>query len=84
LSLFFEACRGTQLDHGVNVTDDKGDTVQIQRIPVQADFLHMYSSAPGQHLVCPFLLCHPPSTLSAVYHCSIGGYISSYFKELLI
>jgi len=43
-----KACRGAKLDEGVNVADDRKDKkLQIRRIPVEADFLYMFSSAPG-------------------------------------
>ncbi|KAK7113262.1 hypothetical protein V1264_012576 [Littorina saxatilis] len=49
---FIQACRGTQLDDGVEVTDSKGMgpedmEVEIRRIPTEADFLMAYSVVPG-------------------------------------
>ncbi|XP_076465517.1 caspase-3-like [Babylonia areolata] len=54
---FIQACRGTQLDSGVGVevSDAKGtgpqeedmDTVDVRRIPTEADFLMAYSVVPG-------------------------------------
>lgn len=52
---FIQACRGTQLDSGVEVADAQGagpgeadlDTVDIRRIPTEADFLMAYSVVPG-------------------------------------
>jgi len=48
----WKACRGAKLDAGVDVTDTPGDrkkeVVQVIRIPIEADFLYMYSSAPGE------------------------------------
>ncbi|KAI0241409.1 Caspase-3 [Lamellibrachia satsuma] len=41
-----QACRGNQLDHGVEVDDDIGEQ-KIYRIPEAADFLYAYSTAPG-------------------------------------
>ena len=40
-----QACRGSQLDHGVEVADADSDT---QRIPAEADFLMAYSTVPGK------------------------------------
>lgn len=42
---FIQACRGTELDPGIE-TDGPGDSV---RIPVEADFLYAYSTAPGYY-----------------------------------
>ena len=42
-----QACRGTDLDVGIDVADHKDDMLQVRRIPIEADFLYMYSSAPG-------------------------------------
>ena len=54
--LSVQACRGTQLDSGVEVADAKGvapehmdiDAVEIRRIPTEADFLMAYSVVPGK------------------------------------
>ena len=45
----FQACRGTNLDHGVEEADAIGDPSEqkIYRIPEEADFLYAYSTAPG-------------------------------------
>ncbi|XP_030047368.1 caspase-3 [Microcaecilia unicolor] len=46
---FIQACRGTELDAGVEAdssTDDYGDR---QKIPVEADFLFAYSTVPGYY-----------------------------------
>lgn len=40
-----QACRGTDLDGGIEV--DSNDSPE--RIPVEADFLYAYSTAPGIH-----------------------------------
>lgn len=51
--VFIQACRGTQLDEGVEVADALGVTesdaeeVEIRRIPTEADFLMAYSVVPG-------------------------------------
>ncbi|XP_037327196.2 caspase-3a [Pungitius pungitius] len=44
---FIQACRGTELDPGVEAdgTEDDGPT----RIPVEADFLYAFSTAPGYY-----------------------------------
>ncbi|XP_013875661.1 caspase-3a [Austrofundulus limnaeus] len=42
---FIQACRGTELDGGVE-TDASEETT---RIPVEADFLYAYSTAPGYY-----------------------------------
>ena len=47
----FQACRGHNLDHGVEVADaseEPEDNVQIRRIPSEADFLMFYSTVPGK------------------------------------
>lgn len=46
---FIQACRGSTLDDGaVMETDSEADDTQ-QRIPVEADFLYAYSTAPGYY-----------------------------------
>jgi len=52
---YVKACCGTKLDHGVDVTDtltdgrkDVTSSSRVFRIPIEADFLYMYSSAPGE------------------------------------
>ncbi|XP_035520769.1 caspase-3-like [Morone saxatilis] len=42
---FVQACRGSQLDDGVE-TDSVSEQTS-ERIPVEADFLYAYSTAPG-------------------------------------
>ena len=57
--MFTQACRGTQLDSGVEVADAKGvgavetdlDAVDIRRIPTEADFLMAYSVVPGKDVL---------------------------------
>ncbi|KAG1934598.1 caspase-3b [Pimephales promelas] len=44
---FIQACRGTKLDSGIE-TDGPDDT-ETKRIPVEADFLYAYSTAPGYY-----------------------------------
>lgn len=44
---FIQACRGTDLDSGIE-SDGVGDE-ETQRIPVEADFLYAYSTAPGYY-----------------------------------
>ncbi|KAL4640536.1 caspase-3 [Arapaima gigas] len=44
---FIQACRGTQLDAGIE-TDSMPDDC-TERIPVEADFLYAYSTAPGYY-----------------------------------
>ncbi|KAK2890816.1 hypothetical protein Q8A67_013459 [Cirrhinus molitorella] len=42
---FIQACRGTDLDSGIEA--DSSSEGETQRIPVEADFLYAYSTAPG-------------------------------------
>ncbi|XP_017269567.1 caspase-3a [Kryptolebias marmoratus] len=42
---FIQACRGTELDGGVETDSPEGTT----KIPVEADFLYAYSTAPGYY-----------------------------------
>lgn len=44
---FIQACRGTDLDPGVEM-DSRTDEPDV-RIPVEADFLYAYSTAPGYY-----------------------------------
>ncbi|XP_043827305.1 caspase-3-like [Dromiciops gliroides] len=49
-----QACRGTKSDYGVQPdsgTDDYGteENITYQKIPVEADFLYAYSTAPGYY-----------------------------------
>ncbi|NP_001188010.1 caspase-3b isoform X1 [Ictalurus punctatus] len=43
-----QACRGTDLDPGIE-TDSVSDSEGTHRIPVEADFLYAYSTAPGYY-----------------------------------
>ncbi|KAI4904911.1 hypothetical protein NFI96_033157 [Prochilodus magdalenae] len=45
---FIQACRGTDLDPGVE-TDSVSDSEGTHKIPVEADFLYAYSTAPGYY-----------------------------------
>ncbi|XP_076877949.1 caspase-3b [Brachyhypopomus gauderio] len=45
---FIQACRGSDLDSGIE-TDSVSDSEDTQRIPVEADFLYAYSTAPGYY-----------------------------------
>ncbi|XP_062857027.1 caspase-3b [Trichomycterus rosablanca] len=45
---FIQACRGSNLDPGIE-TDSVCDSESTQRIPVEADFLYAYSTAPGYY-----------------------------------
>lgn len=45
-----KACRGTDLDDGIEA-DSKDDTTKI---PVEADFLYAFSTAPGNILKQPY------------------------------
>ncbi|NWH88343.1 CASP3 protein, partial [Aegithalos caudatus] len=45
---FIQACRGTELDSGIE-TDSGADETMCQKIPVEADFLYAYSTAPGYY-----------------------------------
>ncbi|POI20935.1 hypothetical protein CIB84_015317, partial [Bambusicola thoracicus] len=47
---FIQACRGTELDSGIEADSGPDETV-CQKIPVEADFLYAYSTAPGEKLV---------------------------------
>ncbi|XP_076746771.1 caspase-3 isoform X1 [Maylandia zebra] len=46
---FIQACRGSALDEGVIETDSVGDEQTSEKIPVEADFLYAYSTAPGYY-----------------------------------
>lgn len=46
-----QACRGTDLDPGIE-TDSVSDSEGTHKIPVEADFLYAYSTAPGRTLFC--------------------------------
>ncbi|KAM9193896.1 caspase-3 [Mergus octosetaceus] len=45
---FIQACRGTELDSGIEA-DSGPDEMMCQKIPVEADFLYAYSTAPGYY-----------------------------------
>ena len=49
-----QACRGTEYDEGVDVTDAQvfspAKTV-LYRLPKEADFLYAYSTTPGTYFV---------------------------------
>ena len=42
-----QACRGDELDSGME-TDSVAEGRSTERIPVEADFLYAYSTAPGR------------------------------------
>ncbi|XP_068952229.1 caspase-3-like [Petaurus breviceps papuanus] len=44
-----QACRGTELDCGVETDSGTDDDTTCQKIPVEADFLYAYSTAPGYY-----------------------------------
>ncbi|CAL8286314.1 unnamed protein product [Arctogadus glacialis] len=44
---FIQACRGTELDGGIET--DSGPDYGTTKIPVEADFLYAYSTAPGYY-----------------------------------
>ncbi|KAM9329337.1 caspase-3 [Gastrophryne carolinensis] len=46
---FIQACRGTDLDSGVETDSGNGSQEETQRIPVEADFLYAYSTVPGYY-----------------------------------
>lgn len=43
-----QACRGTELDCGIETDSNIDDDMACQKIPVEADFLYAYSTAPGK------------------------------------
>ncbi|XP_005230888.1 caspase-3 [Falco peregrinus] len=45
---FIQACRGTELDSGIFADSGSEETV-CQKIPVEADFVYAYSTAPGYY-----------------------------------
>ena len=57
-----QACRGAKYDWGVEVADsDQTDALShqatnVNKIPVEADFLFAYSVVPGNKS-CPFDVC---------------------------
>ncbi|XP_047628299.1 caspase-3 [Phacochoerus africanus] len=44
-----QACRGTELDCGIETDSGTEDDMACQKIPVEADFLYAYSTAPGYY-----------------------------------
>ncbi|XP_056295972.1 caspase-3-like isoform X1 [Pseudoliparis swirei] len=46
---FIQACRGSDLDDGSSIEADSVDAQTSERIPVEADFLYAYSTAPGYY-----------------------------------
>ncbi|XP_029918268.1 caspase-3-like [Myripristis murdjan] len=46
---FIQACRGTDLDDGTTLQTDSEPEEASARIPVEADFLYAYSTAPGYY-----------------------------------
>ncbi|MEE6460838.1 hypothetical protein FKM82_001119 [Ascaphus truei] len=46
---FIQACRGTDLDSGVEMDSGSEPYDETQRIPVEADFLYAYSTVPGYY-----------------------------------
>ncbi|XP_026186474.1 caspase-3-like [Mastacembelus armatus] len=46
---FIQACRGSDLDGGTTIETDSVEEQTSQRIPVEADFLYAYSTAPGYY-----------------------------------
>ncbi|KAM3613399.1 uncharacterized protein V6R79_025384 [Siganus canaliculatus] len=46
---FIQACRGSALDDGIETDSVPEEEQTSQRIPVEADFLYAYSTAPGYY-----------------------------------
>ncbi|XP_049589953.1 caspase-3-like [Syngnathus scovelli] len=46
---FIQACRGSELDGGTGLQTDSVEEQTSERIPVEADFLYAYSTAPGYY-----------------------------------
>ncbi|XP_061835555.1 caspase-3-like [Nerophis lumbriciformis] len=46
---FIQACRGSTLDDGAELQADSVEEQSSERIPVEADFLYAYSTAPGYY-----------------------------------
>ncbi|XP_068134820.1 caspase-3-like isoform X2 [Hyperolius riggenbachi] len=46
---FIQACRGTELDPGVETDSGSSSQDETHRIPVEADFLYAYSTVPGYY-----------------------------------
>ncbi|CAB1443991.1 unnamed protein product [Pleuronectes platessa] len=49
LSATQPACRGSALDDGAMIESDSVDDQTSEKIPVEADFLYAYSTAPGYY-----------------------------------
>jgi hypothetical protein len=45
-----QACRGTELDCGIETDSGTDEEMACQKIPVEADFLYAYSTAPGEKM----------------------------------
>ena len=43
----FQACRGSGFDDGIETDSVSIDEQTTEKIPVEADFLYAYSTAPG-------------------------------------
>lgn len=76
---FIQACRGSALDDGVLLETDSVDGQVSEKIPVEADFLYAYSTAPGYYSwrnttngswfiqsLCDMLLRHPSLELMQI------------------
>ncbi|XP_078480001.1 caspase-3-like [Lampetra planeri] len=46
---FIQACRGSELDYGTSIEADSVGGQTSEKIPVEADFLYAYSTAPGYY-----------------------------------
>ncbi|OCT99585.1 hypothetical protein XELAEV_18005367mg [Xenopus laevis] len=46
---FIQACRGTELDSGIETDSGSEPGEETHRIPVEADFLYAYSTVPGYY-----------------------------------
>ncbi|KAM9833389.1 caspase-3-like [Syngnathus typhle] len=46
---FIQACRGSELDEGTGLQADSVEEQTSEKIPVEADFLYAYSTAPGYY-----------------------------------
>jgi len=66
---YLKACRGTKLDRGTSVADNKNFVVPVRRIPTLPDFLYMYSSAPGCCLSGSCLRNFRPLRMHALHRC---------------
>ena len=48
---YLQACRGSELDHGVEMADAAAEEPvdrKVYRIPSEADILYCYSTVPGK------------------------------------